>query len=203
MVVLWYKTDWKYLHKIVWHFSTVLYWGKSYNTLCPKCNQPSLYIFSHDDSPCSFGKQAIRHIIKCRTLRQSYLCLENLYFCVAQSLLKFSSLMLPFGTDCLPVSLCNPSGAVKSEFKPESEVMFGPLQLILCGVLLSVRGLWSHPTVWVLWPLWVPQEGTEAPWPTVPSQHYSAPASQGSAVLFSYLATVRDAMFEAVQNNTT
>lgn len=78
----------------------------------------------------------LRHIIKYTTLRQSYLCLENLYFCVAQSLLKFSSSMVLFGTKCLAVSMCNPPGAVRTELNL-SAMMLIPLQLILSVGLVS------------------------------------------------------------------
>lgn len=109
----------------------------------------------------------LRCIIKFTTLRQSYFfwkaCISVLH-----SLLKLSSLMLPFGTKCLPVSLCNLPSAVKTEFKPESAVMLGPSQLILCVDLLGVRRLCSKSTVQVLWPLWVPLEGTEATGPPCP-----------------------------------
>lgn len=49
--------------------------------------------------------------------------------------------MLPFGSTCLPVSMCNAPGAVRTEFKPESAVMLGPLQMILRVGLPGVRGL--------------------------------------------------------------
>lgn len=131
----------------------------------------------------------LRHIIKHTTLRQSYLCLESLYFCVAQSLSKFSSLMLPFGTECLPGSTCNPPGA---ELNPRVQWCSAHCRwLCACGVM----GCGPLHCLSVVATVGAMREDWD---PLCPPN--TAPGSQRPAVHFSN--HVRDVTFEAVQNNT-
>lgn len=111
--------------------------------------------------------------------------------------------MLPFGTICLPVSLWNPPGAVRTEFKPERAVMRsmaadfvwgfawyeGALVPLHCPSVVATvgatRGDWgpvAHPALLALHCTWLPQT---------------------SSASFIPCHSVRDAAFDAVQNNST